>query len=945
MRESKNNNKAQANKQKNSGNMKNKTPKRPEPKKNYSNTDEAPKRKAATKKASTLKKKNRLKNIFLALFVFLVIITSSLIGIGIGVFAKIVENAPNLDLISIRPNAYTSIVYDMNNTEIDRFHGNENREYVKIEEIPKSLQDSIVAVEDERFYQHFGIDIKGIIRATYQTIKSKLTGSKRLQGASTITQQLIKNNVTKVTRNSAKTKIQEQYLAINYEKRLKEELGSKEKAKKYILELYLNTIGLGHGYNGVQSAALGYFNKDAKDLTLAESASISAITNNPSLYSPRSNPENNKKRQMRILNKMLDQKFITKEEYDEAINEDIYSKIPKQTSRKQVEGTVIHSYFVDSIFEQISKDLQSKYKISVQQANNLIYNGGLQIYSSLDQNAQNIVDKTYLNNELFPNVPYKIDVTYIVSTQNLKTKKQEHTEYKQFVKTKEEGEKFINEKRAELEANLAEDEIIIAERDNFSVQPQSSMVIIDYKKGLVRAISGGRDEKIVNRGFNRAVDAVRQPGSVFKVLAAFAPGIDMGVLTPATVIDDVPFTKGNYSPSNWYSGYRGLSTVREAIKDSMNIIAVKALDKVGVQAAYNYLLNLGFTTLENDTHLATALGGLTKGVTQLEVTAAYGTIANGGKYLEPKFYTKVLDNNGEILLDTEDREPVQVLKETSSFLLTDMMKDVITSGTGTKAKFKSTKMPVAGKTGTTQDTKDLTFVGYTPYYVAGIWTGYDRYDKLVPNMRKILKNESYHLNIWRTIMEELHKDLKVVEFEKPSGIETEKICIDSGRPVTDLCVSDPRGSRARNEYFAKGTLSRRPCSVHSSISVCSVSNKLPGPFCPKDKIIQRVGIIRPIEYTGSASVADKAYELHPPKDFCDVHVEHNIITVPFNEFPNNLPFNEFSEQSTQPITNAEILGNEVPSVPETTQQITEPQTEQTSAPTTEQTTSSEPIIE
>ena len=246
-----------------------------------------------------------MKKTCLGFILTMIIVVAAMGGIGAGVFVKIIQDAPSLDLISVEPNVYTSIVYDKDGKEIDRFHGKENREYATLDEISPYLQNAIVAVEDERFYQHFGIDIKGILRAGVTTVKNIITGSTGVQGASTITQQLIKNNVTKVTRNTIETKIQEQYLAITYEKHLTEKLGSKEKAKKYILELYLNTIALGHGYNGVQAAALGYFNKDAKDLTLAESACIAAVTNNPSLYSPRSNPENNKKRVAKILNHML----------------------------------------------------------------------------------------------------------------------------------------------------------------------------------------------------------------------------------------------------------------------------------------------------------------------------------------------------------------------------------------------------------------------------------------------------------------------------------------------------------------------------------------------------------------------------------------------------------------------------------------------------------------
>lgn len=902
-----------------------------------SNYSGVKKRKVNSSKSK--RSKNRIGTITcLGFFIIIIIIFSSIAGIGFGVFTRIIESSPNLDLITVEPNVYTSIVYDMNGGEIDRFHGQENREYVTLDQISINLQNAIVSVEDERFYSHFGIDIKGIIRAGYTTIKNKIKGSVGVQGASTITQQLIKNNVTKVNRNSLETKIQEQYLAVNYEKKLEEKRGSKRKAKEYILELYLNTIGLGHGYNGVQAASLGYFNKDAKDLTLAESATIAGITNNPSLYSPRTKPENNKKRQIKILNHMLDQGMISKLEYDQALTEDVYSKIRSDSSKKKVEGNVIHTYFADSVFEQVSKDLQEEHNISSSQAEHLIYSGGLQIYSTLEPRVQNIVDMTYQNQDLFPNVPYKIDVTYTVSIEDTKDGTQNHTDYRQFVKTKEDGETFVSNKRSEIEKSLSVNEKIIADKATFSIQPQSSMVIMDYKTGVVRAIAGGRDEKIVNRGFNRAIDSERQPGSVFKVLAAYAPAIDMGVLMPGSIIIDEPFTKGKYSPSNWYGEkYRGPSTVRDGIRNSMNILAVKAMDMVGVDAAYNYLLNFGFTTLEDDRHLSTALGGITYGVTQLEVTAAYGAIANLGKYYEPKFYTKVLDHDGNIILDTTQREPKQILKETTSFLLTDMMKDVVISGTGTAAKFKNVKIPIAGKTGTTQETKDLTFVGYTPYYVSGIWLGYDRYDKTVPNMSRILKNERYHLVLWREIMEQVHKDLPNVNFPpSPQGISKFSICLDTGLIATDLCRNDPRKNRVITDYFVEGTEPEEECEMHKVIYICKDSGKLLGDFCP----------------SRSKQVKSVMNLDQPITELCDIHLEGSIIDDPdkttestavkdeqnkenstfiINPFdPLTYSSESLTERITETTTLPEEFGNIIPSVPE--EQTTNTETT-TKAPT------------
>lgn len=878
-------------------------------------------------KKSNKKGGNGIKAFFKGASLVLLILLFAVIGIGMGAYFGIIKSSPELELIAIEPNVYTSIIYDKDGNEIDRFHGDENREYVTLDKIPVYLQNAIVSIEDERFYSHNGIDYKGIARAAYVTIKSKLGGSTRTEGASTITQQLIKNNVTKVSRNNAKTKIQEQYLAVKYEKELTKQLGSKKAAKDYILELYLNTIGLNHGYNGVQAAAKGYFNKDVEELDLAESACIAGITNNPTYYTPRNHPDNNKERQQRILSNMLEQGYINKTEYEEAVNEDIYSRVSDSSVSQDDTGSVVHSYFVDGLFEQISSDLQQQYKISAAQANNILYNSGLQIYSTLDQDIQKIVDDTYLDDSLFPNVSYGIDVSYTVSVEEGSTGKQNHTEYKQFVKNKAAADSFVADKKAEIMASLGSGDKIIADKAVYNVEPQSAMVIMDYRTGEVKALTGGRGDKVVNRGFNRAMDSTRQPGSVFKVLAAFAPGIDTGKLTAATVFDDVPYTVGDYSPKNWYSNppYRGLSTIRDAVRDSMNIIAVKSMVHTGIQQCYDYLLNFGFTTLENDDHAATALGGLTKGVTQLEVTAAYGAIANGGAYNRPMLYSKVLDHDGNVLLEN-NQESKQVLKKTSAFILTDMMTDVIKSGTGTAAKFRNSSMPIAGKTGTTQESRDLTFVGYTPYYVAGIWLGYDRYDDTVKNMANI--NQSSHLVVWRTIMEKIHQNLEVKKFEKPEGIVTAQICTESGKLAGKLCSSDPRGT-IKTEYFAEGTQPTDYCNVHKAVSVCKDSYMSPSKYCPASSIITSVGIVRPEPYKGDAVIGDRKYEVGH-LGVCNVHsagsassAEENADNQEGNAEENNQEENGGSEnaggQSEKPAettTKEQVsLGEIVPSTP------------------------------
>lgn len=850
--------------------------------------------------------------VFRILLVSFLILCFAAAGAVTGAVFGVIENAPKLELIAIKPDVYTSIIYDSKGEEIDRLHGEENREYVSIDKIPKNLQNAIVAIEDERFYSHDGVDVKGLFRATYNTLSGK-----RLEGASTITQQLIKNNITKVTRNSIETKLQEQYLAIKYEQMLKKDLGSKTAAKKYILELYLNSIALHHGYNGVQVASMGYFNKDVSELDLAESAVIAAITNNPSLYSPRTKPENNKKRVKLILDKMLELEMITKSQYNEAIAEDVYSRVYETEQSINEEGTV-HSYFVDSVFDAVSRDLQEKYSLSASQANNMLYNKGLQIYATIDTSMQKIVDEAFLNDELFSSKDYKVDITYKVSVEDSETKKQRHFNYQEMVASKDAADEFVTQKRAEVNASLSSAEEIVLEKIEPMVQPQAAMVIMDYYTGEVKALSGGRGEKMVNRSLNRATASARQPGSVFKVLASFAPGIDLGVLTPATVIDDVPYGSGSHQFKNWWgANYKGLSTVRKGVRESMNIVAVKAMSLTGVDKCFEYLLNFGFTTLVeselingqiySDINEATALGGLTYGVTQIEVTAAFGAIANEGLYNKPILYTKVLDHDGVPLLENEPN-PVQILKKTSAFLLTDMMKDVVTGGTGGSARFKKSAMNIAGKTGTTTDSKDLTFVGYTPYYAAGIWMGYDRHDSKVTGMT----STNHHTLLWSNIMEQVHEGLENKEFPRPEGITTAYVCQDSGKlAVAGLCDSDPRGSQGRTEYFAAGTAPTTSCDVHVKVTYDTLSDMIAGEFCPSDAIATRIGIVRPIPYNGPASVADKQYEI--PSEVlngtvCTMHTADGVYDVP----PEALPTDQYGFPIIEDFPSSEYTGSDAP---------------------------------
>ena len=380
---------------------------------------------------------------------------------------------------------------------------------------------------------------------------------------------------------------------------------------------------------------------------------------------------------------------------------------------------------------------------------------------------------------------------------------------------------------------MSKGKTVDGEKIEYVIQPQVSFIVLDQHTGQVKAITGGRGEKTASRTLNRATTSLRQPGSTFKVLSTYLPALDTAAMNLATVQEDEPY----YYPGtkrlvkNWYSGYRGNATIRTAIADSMNVIAVKTLEQVTPKIGYDYLLNLGFTSLVDsytdssgkiftDIALPMALGGLTKGVSNLELTSGFASIANNGVYNKPTFYTKVIDHDGNVLLnkspskvteiDIDGNQTVtyttptskQVMKDSTAWLLTDAMQDVVKSGTGTAVKFSSIPMPLAGKTGTTTDNKDLWFVGYTPYLTAGIWGGFDASEEQ--------SNTTYHKGIWKAIMEKINSRYETAEFEKPNSVISVYICSKCGK----LAPEGHYGSTYRKEYFAKGSVPTEVCRYH-----------------------------------------------------------------------------------------------------------------------------------
>ncbi len=567
-------------------------------------------------------------------------------------------------------------------------HGTENRVWVEYANIPQNMEHAAVAIEDQRFYKHHGVDWYRTVAAfgnMFLSMKSDF-------GGSTITQQLIKN-VTQQNDITVQRKILEIFRALKLEKMY---------SKSKIMEWYLNVIYLGEGCNGVGTAAKTYFDKDVMDLDLAECASIIAITNNPSKYDPYISRKNNKARQELILDQMYKQGYISQEDYKNAVAEQLTFK---RGEDEQVTQTV-NSYYTEAVIADVTKDLMEQKGINKSTAQNLIYNGGLQIYSCLDKKAQDIVDSVYTNTKNFP-----------------------------------------------------------SSKSPNGEPVQSAIVLLDPSTGEIKALYGGIGTKTENLIFNRATDAKRPAGSSIKPLSTYGPGVDQGLITPTTLVSDSQNIKLNgttWFPKNDDLSYRGTVTIQQALVSSLNTVSAQILDKLTPQVSYKYLTDrLGFTSLvQADCDYAPlALGQFTKGVTVREMAQGFDALANNGVFTYSRTYTKVLDSKGNVLLDNPAQTDV-AFKENTAWTMDQMLEAAATYGTGSESYFGA--MAHAGKTGTTSDNTDRWFVGFTPYYCAAVWTGYD-----TPAHMYVSGNPA--AQIWKKVMQPLHEGLTVKQFKKPTA--------------------------------------------------------------------------------------------------------------------------------------------------------------------------------
>lgn len=690
--------------------------------------------KADTDKRGGQDKKNIKKKLLKAGMV-VVLFALVCISVAMGAMMGFIDNTT--DLIAMENNLdFTSVIYYINDegqpVEADRLYSEQNRIWADLSNMPPELKEAFIAIEDERFLKHHGVDWKRTTGAVLKWFTSKDSA----YGGSTITQQLIKN-VTGDSRRSPIRKIQEMIRALNLERKM---------SKDEIIEMYMNTIYLGQGCHGVQTAANKYYSKDVSELSLAECASIAGITQYPAKYDPFLNFEAHKEKQELVLGKMLELGYINEEEHEAAVNEELALH---EGSTKNL-GATVQSYFVDQIVLDVMNDLMEKYDISESEATKKLFKGGLKIYSTLDPDVQSAMEKVFENNS---------EVTYKES------------------------------------------------------QYQSAMVVIDPKTGHIKGIVGGRGKKTGNRILNRASQSLRQPGSSIKPIAVYAPAIEEKLITPATILSDTPLTIGDWSPKNADRTFMGDVTARVAVEKSRNIPAVRVLQKLTVDKSFDFLTKkLGITSLvdsvrgadgkiHSDKFLSSlALGGLTNGVSPVEMTAAYAAFANGGMYNKPVTYTKVIDSNGMVILENE-LKPTRAMSEETAFTMANMLSGVMTYGTGTGASLASGQW-AGGKTGTSDDDKDKWFVGFTPHYAAGVWSGYD----LSQKYGGISGNPS--VSLWKRVMDNIHSGLPKAVLAQPDSMAVRTVCQESGKLVGESCTNK------RTDYFKSGTQPNSFCEAH-----------------------------------------------------------------------------------------------------------------------------------
>lgn len=784
---------------------------------------------------------HKIHNFKLFISCVIVVLGLCVVALGGGMLMGIMENSPDLETINFSPTGYATTTYDTEgNLVATLVQEGSNREEATFEELPENLINAFVAIEDQRFWQHNGIDIRSITRA----VKGVLTGNKSAGGGSTITQQLIKNNVFSGGNETGfrlyERKFQEWFVAL----RLENQPGvDKYETKKQIITDYLNTINLGSNSLGVKVAAERYFGKELGELDLAECTVLASITKNPSRLNPITHPEENQERRLQVIENMVEQGYITKEEAEAASSMDVYDSISLHDTEYSQDSHV-YSYFTDALIIEVQEVLKERLGLTAAEAKDMLYSGGLSIMTTQDPKLQRIVDSEVNDPDNYDTAKYSFKWRCSIqhASEGLKHYSEHDVEnyyknvkgvsnYNGLYRNEEALNAAIDEYRATIYNEEAGDEII-AETLDTTLQPQVSFVLMDQRTREVKALSGGRGEKKYSLTINRAYGTYKQPGSTFKVVTSFAPAIEEYGATLGTCYYDSEYTVGNKTFRNWWSrgNYFGYSSIRDGIEFSMNIVAVRCMNEtVTPEGGIEYAKKLGITTLtDEDYNVATALGGITKGVTNLELTNAFATIANGGLYEDAKLFTKIYDRKGNVIIDMEADEPERVMKETTAFLLTDALKratEYHTKWSGgytvnnTSSRAHLDNMATAGKSGTTTNNVDAWFVGFTPYYTAGIWGGCDDNQSLNDTTTgEYNGGTSFHKDIWKKIMTRVHEGYDNTGFEVPDGIVRVDVCRKSGKLPHSGCYADFRqGSNAvYTEYFDEDNVPTERCDHHDS---------------------------------------------------------------------------------------------------------------------------------
>ncbi|MCE5221026.1 MAG: transglycosylase domain-containing protein [Clostridium sp.] len=719
-------------------------------------TNSTPRRKKPTKQ-------KKAKKIFKGIGLGLLSCFLAIFVIGSGYAFAIIKTMPPLNVEAVLLLNQPSSLYDSNGDFMDNLHTDEERYVIDSKKIPTNLKNAFVSIEDERFYSHKGVDIQRILGAAFLDAKKIVTGQKGFHGASTLTQQLLKNTI--LTNDvSFERKIKEAYLAINLEEKL---------TKDQILTAYLNTIPLGGHAYGIEAASLLYFSKSASDLSLIECAYIAGITQAPSYYSAYN--ENNVKdptpyidRTLTVLGMMHKLQYINDTDYTKAVSDVKNGGLVFKSSKKDYR--LNYEWFVYPTVSQVKQDLKEKYKYTDEEASQLMVNGGLKIYTTMNRQLQNFTQSTLDN---YRNLGISNKETY-----------------------NNDGVPLL----------------------------QASATIMDYRTGHVIAMVGGRGKQ-QPQSINRAYNDLRPIGSSTKPLTVYGPGIDKKIITAATSIDDAPLPEeigkkyptsdGPYNPLNSPNEYLGLITARDALTHSKNVGAVIIEDKIGLKTGISYGENLGlkYNSASKTSIASLALGQFNNdpndrdGGNSYILAGAYGTFGNNGIYTKPVLYTKVVDATGKTILDNTTPKQTKVFSPQAAYILYDMLKGPVNEYNATGAKWGD--MPAAGKTGTTSNSTDLWFAGLSPYLSGSVWIGYDKPTKL-------LGSSSGCAIVWGKLMAKAHEGLEVKDIEEPSDIVKVNVCKDSGLLPSLFCSLNFRGNRVYEELFIKGTEPTTNCQIHST---------------------------------------------------------------------------------------------------------------------------------